>query len=327
MRLWLIVFILLICFSLKTKSQNLIKNPSFEFFLNLNQPSFYGKFWVLNPNYTQIVNDWITFNSPDHFDSAFIPGGYNVPFAYFGNTYAKHGNAYAGISVYQGNPSDYKEYVYQQLVTPLKADSIYCLGFHVTLADRVQIAIKNLGAFFSVNTPSLVTNYDINATPQVVNNSGFITDTIGWTEIQGCFTAQGGEQYITIGSFGDRASTDTVNTISSNPLTGPGSSFSYYYIDSVSLWQNNFPTFIKEDLKSEIVSVYPNPAKDVLNFNVASVTESKKLKVEVTDVIGREILVSEYKEQLDISQLEIGIYFVSILQGDKTLVTKKVVKQ
>jgi hypothetical protein len=44
-------------------------------------------------------------------------------------------------------------------------------------------------------------------------------------------------------------------------------------------------------------------------------------------VLGKEVLQTGFKEQLNISQLETGIYFVSILQGNKILVTKKVVKQ
>lgn len=275
-----------------------------------------------------IVNNWNIYNSPDYFtlDYPYPNHARWVPLNDFGTAYSKHGNAYGGISVYQGNISDYKEYIYQQLSSPLKADSVYCLSFYTALADRVQIAIKNMGAYFSVNIPTL-NNLCLPYAPQVVNTTGFLKDTVNWVEIRGCFTALGGEQYITIGSFGDRASTDTVNTISTNPLTGPGSSFSYYYIDSVTLWKNNFPTFIKEDLKDELVSVYPNPFNGILNVECKMLNDKSELNVIVTDVLGREVMVSEFKEQLNISHLEKGIYFLSLYKSKTLIGTKKIVRE
>jgi len=50
-------------------------------------------------------------------------------------------------------------------------------------------------------------------------------------------------------------------------------------------------------------------------------------KIKITDVLGKELVLTDYQKQIDISYLETGIYFVSILQGNKSLVTKKVVKQ
>ena len=88
------------------------------------------------------------------------------------------------------------------------------------------------------------------------------------------------------------------------------------------------PVGIDELINANGIKISPNPAKDVLNIDIStSLDITKELSVKITDVLGREILLSEFKEQLDISQLETGIYFVSILQGNKTLVTKKVIKE
>ncbi len=72
-------------------------------------------------------------------------------------------------------------------------------------------------------------------------------------------------------------------------------------------------------------TVYPNPANDILNIKVGTIKENTKIKI--ADVIGRTILITEYKSQLDISFLEKGIYFVTIQQEGKTLGTKKIIKQ
>jgi hypothetical protein len=51
------------------------------------------------------------------------------------------------------------------------------------------------------------------------------------------------------------------------------------------------------------------------------------LIIKITDVLGKEALVSDYKEQIDISFLENGIYFLSMYKNNQLLITKKVVKQ
>lgn len=220
-----------------------------------------------------------------------------------------------------------KEYIYQQLNPPLKADSIYCLSFFVNLADRSPLMIKTIGAYFSVNTPTLVTYYYINATPQVVNISGFITDTIGWTEIQGCFTAQGGEKFITIGNFNSNANTDTASANPVNPLTGTGNHIAYYYIDSVTLYQNNFPTAINEFDKKNAFSVYPNPTTGILKVVINNLKYKEELTVKLHDVLGKELFNEHYKDEIDISNIEKGIYFLSLYKEERLLETKKIIKE
>jgi hypothetical protein len=279
-----------------------------------------------------IVTNWYVFGSPDYFSST-----YSYTYTYrglptndFGNSYAKHGIAYAGLGVYLNNPTlDAQEYIYQQLTSPLKQDSTYCLSFFVSYSDRAKIAIKNLGAFFSVTTPSLTATGYLNTIPQITNTLGFLTDTINWVEINGCFTAQGGENYVTIGNFNSHVNTDTLHTLTLNPFPTGGIDISYYYIDSISLWQNNFPTAIKENSKDDVVSVYPNPTEGslTLTLSVGEGIEPKQCVVKIIDVLGREALVCDYKEQLNISQLEKGIYFLSLYEDKKLLGTKKIIKQ
>lgn len=83
-------------------------------------------------------------------------------------------------------------------------------------------------------------------------------------------------------------------------------------------------------------SVYPNPTSSILNIDISTkfilseverLDVTKELSIKITDVLGKELVLIDYQNQINISSLEKGIYFVSIMQGDKTLVTKKVVKQ
>jgi hypothetical protein len=310
-----------------SKSQNLIRNSSFENFINQHNPSVEGAFDNYNVTpFVHVLNDWNTFNSSDHYDSAFAVGGYNVPYSVIGNSYAKNGYAFVGLIAFV-KAGETKEYINQHLSIPLKGDTNYCLSFFVSRADRVTYSIKNMGACFSINSPTLVSNYYINATPQIVS-SGYISDTVNWVEVKGCFTAQGGEEYLTIGNFNSNANTDTLFVGSTNPHPG-ANGYAYYYIDSVILYQNNFPTAVKELSLNGGVKVYPNPTEGSLTISIpkGEGIEPKQCVVKIIDVLGREALVCDYKEQLNISQLEKGIYFLSLYEDKKLLGTKKIIKQ
>jgi hypothetical protein len=312
---------------ISTSQSNLIRNGSFENFSNQNNPSLEGQFDCYNPAYIKIVQVWDIINSPDYFNSAYSAGGYNVPYATVGYSYAKHGNAYAGFIGYYAHPTiEIKEYVYQQLTSPLIADSVYCLSFNVTFADRAKVAIKNIGVYFTVNTPTASSSGYIQAAPQVLNTTGFITDTINWTEIKGCFIAQGGEKFVTIGNFNSNINTDTLNTNTTNPITTGTVNFAYYYLDSVSLYKNSFPTGIKALTQENKISIYPNPANDLLNFQFSDA--DKKRKVELYDAIGNLVLSENLTTQnssLNIHHLQSGIYFYEVLVGNKIMKTDEIV--
>ena len=327
-RFILLSFVLFLFKNIAVSQTNLIQNSSFEsvsYPLDCNG----GAFEIAgSPSFHHVVDNWYTLQSPDYFTSQCNTGTsyYNVPSNLFGISYAKTQNSYVGIGVFDIR-FNYQEYIYQNLSSLLKADSVYCLSFFVSRADRFPFAVKQIGAYFSNNLPSLSSGY-VNAAPQIINNTGFITDTVNWVEIQGCFTAQGGEQYITIGNFNSNANTDTLRIQSTNPLTGIGTDVSYYYIDSVSLWQNNFPTFIKDEQKNEFVSVWPNPANGVINFKFSYA--NTKRKIELYNTIG-ELVLSEVATTQDSSlkthHLQSGIYFVKVVYANGLSVVKKIIKQ
>lgn len=329
-RLKYLSLILLLDFGFyESKSQNLISNSSFEKYSNLNCTNVaFDDYSVVPSNH--VVDNWYSYYSPDYFTSACTNTNTSrgVPINQFGVSYPKHGVAYSGIGVYLTHPTlDIQEYIYQNFTTTLKTDTVYCLSFFVSYSDRAVIAIKSIGAAFSSSMYTTTSTGYINTTPQVINISGFLTDTVNWVEIKGCFTALGGEQYITIGNFNSNFNTDTLHTKTTNPFPSGGSDISYYYIDSVSLWQNNFPTGLKEITKGNSFSVYPNPAKDVLHINLQSFNEKEKLSIKITDVVGKEVFSELYKDQVNISYLEKGIYFLSLYQNSQLIKTQKVVKE
>ncbi|MFN8117555.1 MAG: T9SS type A sorting domain-containing protein [Bacteroidia bacterium] len=320
------VIFILFYFVAKQQAQNLIRNGSFE---NYNTPinwnmwggDFIG--YYSNPPDTVMI-DWQLINSSDFFMAACTHTYAGVPKNKFGDIYAKDGSNVVGFETVYNN-SETKEYIYQQLSSPLQAGKVYCLSFYVSRADRISYAVKSIGAYFSNNVQSTGGLGYINANPQVVNQSGFITDTIGWTQIQGCFTAVGGEQYITIGNFNSNANTDTLRIQPVNALSTSTVDIAYYYIDDITLIDQSTVGF-NELSNGVTVNVYPNPANDVINFQFSSAEE--KRKIELYDAIGNLVLkedVSTQNSSLKTYHLQSGIYFYSILVGEKTIKTDKIV--
>jgi hypothetical protein len=321
-----IVFIISILFysTSKQKAQNLIANGSFE---NYTSPidcgaggfSNYSTFPV-----NHVVDNWDGYQSPDYFNSFCNPGGFNAPNSYFGFNYSKNGNAFIGIGIYERGGYG-KEYIYQQLSLPLQAGKVYCLSFFVNRADRFTYAIKNIGAFFSNNLQPLTNGYEINAIPQVENQTGIISDTVNWTLIQGCFTANGGEQYITIGNFTSNFNTDTLNTNSTNLAPGRETT-SYYYIDDITLIDQSTVGVKDISYESEVVRVYPNPANDRINFQFYNTSEKRTL--EMYDAIGNLVLTSDANLNsliLTTDSLSNGIYFYKILVNNTEIKTDKLI--
>lgn len=198
---------------------------------------------------TNVCGNWGTpgVGTPDYFKVGFPT---TVDTTNFAGTEAPHSDSsYGGLYCYYSTNALYREYVQHQLTAPLIAGEFYTLIFWVSLADCSGFAVNDLGAFFSGTQPIQSPNPSVlNFTPQIVAGNT-ITDTTTWTMINGTFQAAGGEQWITIGSFGNAAQVQTTmpgplptppfpNAVNTNPNLG-----AYYYIDDITLEIYPDPTF------------------------------------------------------------------------------------
>lgn len=324
------IYLLIVTFiwltNFNCKSQNLIANGSFEITTNYNCQGTIFDYQSPIPVFgTNLLNDWDQYQSVDYFNSVCLNCGYSVPCNFFGYSNAKDGNAYCGFAAF-GMPG-YREYLAQHLAAPLQAGELYCLSFFVSRADRNQYAIKNLGAYFGATKPVMTTWANIPVTPQIVNQTGFISDTIQWTEIQGCFTAVGGEQYIIIGNFNPNSTTDTLlvgtNNVDPN-YTGFSNYYSYYYIDDITLLNQTNVGMIKNHNDNRL-EIYPNPNTGLLKFRNLQYSYGDYC-VKILDLFGREIINELLKDELDISSLDRGVYTLLLYKHKQLVVTKKVMK-
>ena len=82
--------------------------------------------------------------------------------------------------------------------------------------------------------------------------------------------------------------------------------------NSLSTSEDNFTFF----------SIYPNPAKDFLNFNSINT-----LKIDLTDINGRNVISTEVTPngKIDISGLNTGVYFINATDGNNSKVEKLII--
>lgn len=117
------------------------------------------------------------------------------------------------------------------------------------------------------------------------------------------------------------ATYDSQNRAVNDPWPTPFGS-SGFDLDAVGVI-NSSATAIKEKNDVYNISFYPNPASNTIYFNVDSKT---KYEYRLTTINGREIENGLLNNQLDISYLETGIYFIHISSGDEYIV-KKLIKK
>jgi len=162
--------------------------------------------------------------TPDYFHACGLPH-LSVPSNGFGFEPDKlGGQGYAAIMAFNTSfPA--REYVQAPLKAALVKGVTYNVSFDVSLAERSEFAIDRLGAYLGEEITTAT--HILNDVPQI-GSSGMLANANGWTTISGQYVASGGEEWITIGNFGDAALTNLqVRTGFVFPFT------SFYYIDNV----------------------------------------------------------------------------------------------
>ena len=205
------LFILIIVISNNIFSQkNLIYNGSFE--------EYYSCPCNLNDVDTIPCIGWWSPNdaTPDYFNKCWIELRHSNycshDYMYLASYMPKTGNGYMGLRLI-GEENFWMEHIQSKLIEPLEAGKQYKVSFWVKLAYKYgDYAAYNIGLYFSKDSDIVGKKYNVSSyvrymTPElrahIKNPDGnFITDT-NWVEISGIYTAQGGEQYVTIGMFWD----------------------------------------------------------------------------------------------------------------------------
>ena len=174
------------------------------------------------------------------------PANYGQTYSY---KYPRSGNGMY-INVFYCNPVSCntvynRDYLRGRIRGGLINGKQYCGKYYVSLYQSMKYGTDRLCAYLDngaldTNSPCL----PIVVTPTWENPTfNYILDTAGWTAVQGVFTANGTETYMTIGNFYSHANTHTALFKASNTYNE-----SYYYVDDVSIIATDITAYAGNDV-------------------------------------------------------------------------------
>lgn len=162
----------------------------------------------------------------------------NVPLNFSGYQQPFHGDGYALIYgaawINNGNVFDGSEYIQCELAQTLNPCHRYKFSMRVSLSNKSNVAINNLGVYFSNGFTEPTTNF-LDVEPQILF-SDYYTDTSNWLLLEGSFIAKTFQTHITLGCFAKEEDSIYLYSTTLDSLGWLGSSF---YIDSISLIELN----------------------------------------------------------------------------------------
>lgn len=229
--------------SLLSAAQNLVMNPSFE--EGLPEKVIQKRNEKIQSGQS-ILSHWIspTAASPDVYNSPSSSCN-GIPVAH-----ARSGKGLAGLVLAERKSLSsffngaYKEYITGTLQSPLEKGKTYEVEFYFTLDRTSAFVADSIGAYVSKEIPASPLKTGMKLTAQILfPQDSLVLSQYGWVRVKGRFIAEGGERYITLGSFGN-SFLRPLSQWGLSPAFEKGDQHpnAYYYIDDVSLKE------VKEDV-------------------------------------------------------------------------------
>lgn len=252
-------------------SQNLVHNGGFEDFTacpvkmsNLNRDAQY---WNAP-----------TLGTTDYFNQC-SKTKLGIPLNFKGKQEAFEGSAYAGLYLFA--PKDYREYIQVSLQETLQKGHRYVLQISLSLSEKSDGAVKDIGALFSekplsVHTKRYLSNSNLIGIGTQTNHPkqfpvmGYLDDKKNWMQLNLEIVAKGFENNLILGNFKSNRSTDYTDFKSNAPRV---EGYSYYYVDDVSL------TYLGPEYRPNETYVL-----DHVNFNFDRFDLQPKAKQSLKDV-------------------------------------------
>ncbi len=206
MKIILYTCLLLFLISLKSKSQNLVPNPSFEDIIAC--PNGFAELYT--------TAYWLNFGiTPDYFNAC-ATNGLNVPYANTGYQYARSGNSMAGFFIRRKPNSpdgpNAREFIAVPLTASLLIGSKYYFSCYINFSNypTSAVACNKFGmklstiSFDSLQYHALITN------SAHIYSDSIISDSLNWYNLKGSITVDSLYQYLILGNFFDDSNTDTL---------------------------------------------------------------------------------------------------------------------
>jgi hypothetical protein len=312
------IFILIFIIKLGKAQPNLVANPSFEIYFNLN------------PNST-ILQDCISnwYWGLGYFHSLRTDPSFGVPNNEAGHQYAHTGSGYCGIYTFAKStspPLALRNYIQTKLNQNLLIGKRYRVAFYVSLGDTMHVTNNNIGAYFAPDSLFTTANGIITNIPQIENETtNDLSSKADWTLVCDTFLATGNERWMTIGNF-YTDSLSAITALDSNcSLPFSINCGAYYYIDDVSVTLID-ETGIEKQLHNKFI-LYPNPNIGCFRLQYKATLNATTI-LSIRDIHGKQLdqieiinSTTEYKNPI----LNNGLYFYTISQDTEELARGKFV--
>lgn len=184
----------------------------------------------------------------------------SIPDNVYGKEEAKGGDHYAGFVAYSYGGKALRSYLTAELSSPLEKDAIYCVKYHVSLADLSKYAVNNLSAYMTKKVPTTEEKEDIILTKESELSQLVFHPTnkkfdarFEWEPVCGVYTAKGKEKYLIIGNFKDNRETKYAKLKKLKDTRGTQLAYAYYYVDDVSVTKVSTPQECDCEIKSSDV--------------------------------------------------------------------------
>lgn len=106
---------------------------------------------------------------------------------------------------------------------------------------------------------------------------------------------------------------------------------SIYFDTNPAIVTNTFQTefvaaLANESFNLDNIVIYPNPSNDFINIQVGQ-NENRMESIEITDILGKKVYQSKFENRINISNLNQGVYFITLISNEKEKFTKKIIKK
>jgi len=224
-------------FSVTLKSQNLVRNGSFELLTECPKAV------------SSLAKNGIDLSSPtsgttDLFSTC-STGKVSIPKNFRGRQDAHSGDAYAGLYLY--SPNDYREYIQLRLDTVLEKDMYYELTLYVSLAESSTVSTNALNVLLTDDAIVMGTSKNLSKSRlralknhrfqfQKLEWKGSSRDDSNWVPVQVRFKARGFEKHLILGNF---SSDELTNRYKTENFRSTSKEFAYYYIDGITMVESD----------------------------------------------------------------------------------------
>lgn len=211
-------------------------------------------------------------------------GNVGAPENAYGEEKPMEGDNYAGFMAYSYKNKESRSYLQVQLKQKLEAGKKYCVTMNVSLADLSKYATSHIGMAVTKNAISANNTDILKVEKQIISKKLKIYEQqYYWVSVCGVFTAEGDEEFLTIGNFTPDESLKLEKVKRPRGFSKPQLYDAYYYVDNISVVETGKPSECDCDTDPAMKNV------ETVSRNFSSDNNPSANKVKIVGTHGDEV--------------------------------------